>query len=132
MAAIETAGSAARYALGAIRVVNGALGLIAPAVIIRRFGDKNPDRNPAAVYGLRLFGVRTIVLGVDLFLLRKRELEGALRSAVLIHGSDTATVVSLRRNGQLTPDRANPLIAISGLNTLLALTAFLIRRRSSR
>ena len=76
---------AARYALGGIRILNGALGLLTPAVIIRRFGDKNPERNAAALYGLRLFGVRTIVLGADLFLLRRRELDGAIRSAVLIH-----------------------------------------------
>jgi len=130
VAAIETAGHAARYALGGIRILNGALGLLAPAVIIRRFGDKNPARNAAALYGLRLFGVRTIVLGAGLFLLRRRELDGAVRSAVLIHGSDTATVLSLRRNGQLSPERANPLILISGLNTLLAITAYLSRRRS--
>ena len=131
MSAIASTGTAARYALGAIRVVNGTLGLLAPAVIIRRFGDRDPQANPAAFYGVRLFGVRTIVLGADLLLLRNRELDGALRSAVLIHGSDTATVWSLQRRQQLSPERARPLLLISGLNTLLALTAFLARRRSA-
>jgi hypothetical protein len=124
-----TTGTAARYALGSIRVLNGALGLLAPTLIIRRFGDAHPETNAAALYGVRLFGVRTIVLGADLFLLRKRELDGALRSAVLIHASDTATVLSLRRNQQLSPERARPLALISGLNTLLAVTAYLSRRR---
>ena len=82
MSAIASTGTAARYALGGIRVLNGTLGLLAPAVIIRRFGDRNPQANPAAFYGVRLFGVRTIVLGADLLLLRGRELDGALRSAV--------------------------------------------------
>lgn len=130
MSAIARTGTAARYALGTIRVVNGTLGLVAPAVIIRRFGDQDPQANAAAFYGVRLFGVRTIVLGIDLLLLRKRELDGALRSAVLIHGSDTATVWSLQRRKQLSPERARPLLLISGLNTVLALTAFLARRRS--
>ncbi|MCU1667636.1 MAG: hypothetical protein JWP40_563 [Blastococcus sp.] len=130
MSAIGTAGTAARYTLGSIRVLNGALGLIAPTVIIRRFGDQHPESNAAAIYGLRLFGARTIVLGADLFLLRNRELDGALRSAILIHGSDTATVLALRRNKQLSPERARPLALISGLNTVLAITAYLGRRRS--
>jgi hypothetical protein len=130
VSAIASAGTAARYALGGIRVLNGALGLVAPAVIIRRLGDRAPATNAAAYYGIRLFGVRTIVLGADLFLLRGRELEGALRSAVLIHGSDTSTVLSLWRRRQLPPDLARPLALISGLNTALAVTAFLSRRRT--
>jgi hypothetical protein len=124
-------GTGARYALGAIRVVTGALGLVMPAVIIRRLGGKDARADAAAVYGLRLFGVRTIVLGADLFLLRKRELRGALRSAVLIHGSDTATVLSLWRNKQLSPERARPLALISGANTALAVIAFLASRRGT-
>ena len=124
-------GTGARYTLGAIRVVNGALGLLMPAVIIRRLGGNDPQGDAAAIYGLRLFGVRTIVLGADLFLLRKRALRGALRSAVLIHGSDTATVLSLWRNKQLSPERARPLALISGANTALAVTAFLASRRGT-
>jgi hypothetical protein len=122
-------GTAARYALGAIRVVNGALGLLMPAVIIRRLGGTDPQGDAAAIYGLRLFGVRTVVLGADLFRLRHRELQGALRSAVLIHGSDTATVLSLRRNEQLSAELARPLALISGANTALAVTAYLASRR---
>jgi hypothetical protein len=129
VAPTATSGTAARYALGGIRVLNGTLGLLAPALIIRRFGDEHPETNAAALYGVRLFGVRTIVLGADLFLLRKRELDGALRSAVLIHASDTATVLSLRRKKLLSPERARPLALISGLNTVLAVTAYLSRRR---
>jgi hypothetical protein len=129
VAAIDSAGSAARYTLGGIRMLSGAVGLLAPAVVIRRLGDTHPDRNAAALYAVRLLGVRGIVLGADLFLLRKRELDGALRSAVLIHGSDTATVLSLSRTGQLGPQRAGPLILLSGVNTLLALAAYLSRRR---
>jgi hypothetical protein len=118
-------GATARYALGCIRVVNGTLGLLAPGVVIRRFGDARPDLNPAAIYGLRLFGIRTVLIGADLFLLRGAELNRALRSAVVIHASDTLTVLSLWRRRQLAPARARPLLLISGLNTALALTAAL-------
>ena len=106
MPALEKAGTAARYALGVIRIVNGAIGLAAPAVIMRRFGEESPASNPAATYALRLFGVRTLLIGVDLLRTQGRELEHALRAAPFIHASDTATV--------------------------LALTAFLASRRSRR
>jgi hypothetical protein len=124
--------TAARYALGGIRVVNGTLGLLAPQVVIRRLGDTRPGADPAAVYGLRLFGIRTVVLGVDLFRLRHAELDRALRAAVLIHASDTATVLALWRGGQLTPAAARPLALVSGLNTALALTAALAPPEENR
>ena len=119
----------ARYALGAIRVVNGVLGLVAPTFIARRLGDTQPDRNAAAIYGIRLFGVRTIVIGLDLFGPPGEALDRAVRAAPLIHGSDTATVLTLQRRKVLTPQMARPLAAISGANTLLAVLANLGPRR---
>jgi hypothetical protein len=129
---IETLGTTARVALGGIRIVAGGTGLLAPAMIITRFGDGDPSANPAAVYGLRLFGIRTVLLGVDLLRLHGRDLDRALRAAPIIHASDTATVLTLRRNNQLSPDRARPLALISGVNTVLAVTAYLASRRSRR
>jgi hypothetical protein len=119
-----------RYALGGIRIVNGTLGLLAPAVIQKRLGDAAPDRNAAAIYGLRLFGIRTVLIGADLIRLRGRDLDRALWAAPIIHASDTATVLALQRNKQLSPERARPLALISGVNTLLAVTAYLASRRS--
>ncbi|MGY1829120.1 hypothetical protein ACI8AA_01680 [Geodermatophilus sp. SYSU D01180] len=125
MPRVDTVATAARYALGGIRVFNGLLGLLAPAVIIRRLGDARPESNAAAVYGLRLFGIRTVLIGADLFRLRRAELDRALRAAVLVHASDTATVLGLWRRGQLQRAVARPLALISGLNTVLAGTAAL-------
>jgi hypothetical protein len=116
-------GDVARCLLGGIRLVNGALGLLAPGVVIRRLGDDGP--NPAAVYGLRMFGIRTVVLGADLLLLRRPARDRAVRAAVLVHASDTATVLQLWRSGQLPAATARPLALISGLNTALATTAAL-------
>jgi len=130
MSAVVKAATAARYTLGGIRILNGGLGLLAPEFIIRRFGDEKPDANPAAVYGLRLFGIRTILLGLDLFRLRRPELDRATRAAVLIHASDTVTVLVLKQRGQLGADRARPLLLISGLNTLLAVVAATASRRT--
>src|SRR5687768_13078037 len=112
MSTIRDVATACRYALGGIRLFNGALGLLAPGEIIRRFGDPRPESNPAALYGLRLFGIRTVLLGADLFLLRGAELDRALRSAVGIHASDTATVLSLWRRRQLPPAKARTLALI--------------------
>lgn len=124
-----TVGETARYALGAIRLVNGLLGLLAPAVIVRRLGDDDPAASPAATYGLRLFGIRNVVLGADLVRRRGPVPDRAVRAAPLIHASDTATVLALLRSGQLSPERARPLLLISATNTALALTAFLSSRR---
>jgi hypothetical protein len=120
----------ARYALGVIRVVNGVLGLVAPTFIARRLGDPQPDRNAAAVYGIRLFGVRTVVIGLDLLRPPGEALDRAVRAAPLIHASDTATVLTLQRRKVLPDAMARPLAAISGVNTLLAVTAALGHRRS--
>ncbi|MCW2532625.1 MAG: hypothetical protein JWP62_2195 [Blastococcus sp.] len=130
MSAIATIGTTARYALGGVRIIAGTTGLLAPAMIISRFGDGNPAANPAAIYGLRLFGIRTVFIGLDLIRLHGRDLDRALRAAPIIHASDTATVLALQRNKQLSPERARPLLLISGLNTVLAVTAYLAARRS--
>jgi hypothetical protein len=130
VSAIAIIGNTARFALGAIRLIAGTTGLLAPAMIISRFGDDNPTDNPAAIYGLRLFGIRTVLLGADLIRLHGRDLDRALLQAPLIHASDTATVLTLQRNKQLSPERARPLALISGLNTVLAVTAYLAARRS--
>ena len=129
MSAIGVLGTAARFALGGIRVLAGTTGLLAPAMIIGRFGDEDPVHNPAAIYGLRLFGVRTVLIGADLFRLEGRELERALRSAPLIHASDMATVLTLLKNKQLSPEGARPLLVLSGTNTLLAVLALVGSRR---
>lgn len=132
MPVLGKAGTGARYALGAIRIVNGAIGLAAPAVIMRRFGENSPASNPAATYGLRLFGIRTVLIGVDLLRMQGRELDHAVRVAPIIHASDTVTVLALKQSKQLSPELARPLALISGTNTVLALTAFLASRRSRR
>jgi hypothetical protein len=129
VSAIGVLGTSARFALGGVRIVAGTVGLLAPGMIISRFGDEHPGRNPAAIYGLRLFGIRTVLIGADLFRLRGPDLDHALRAAPLIHASDTATVLTLWKNKQLSPDRARPLALLSGANTVLAVLALLGARR---
>jgi hypothetical protein len=130
VSAIAKLGTTARIALGSIRIVAGTTGLLAPGMIISRFGHADPTTNPAAIYGLRMFGIRTVLIGADLIRLRGRDLDRALWVAPIIHATDTATVLTLQRNKQLSPERARPLALLSGLNTALAVTALLAARRA--
>lgn len=131
-AATAGIGQAARRTLAGIRVINGGLALIAPSVIIRRFGEQSADgsaaANSAAIYGLRMFGIRTVLLGVDLATLSGEPLRRALRQAIVIHATDTATVVLLGVTGRAKPRTAIPLALISLTNTALATTACLAER----
>jgi len=121
--------SKARYALAAIRIGNGLLALVAPSLIIKRFGE-NPDSSAAAVYGLRLFGVRTVLIGADLVTQRGQPLEHTINQAVLIHASDTLTAATLGTSGRLRPAMAAGITAISALNTVLAIAAWVYIRRA--
>jgi len=125
-------GQAARFSLAGIRVINGGLALLRPSVIIGRFDEQSADghaaANSAAIYGLRMFGIRTVLLGVDLATLSGEPLRRALRQAVLIHATDTATVVLLGVTGRAKPRTAIPLALISLTNTALAITACLAER----
>jgi hypothetical protein len=109
----------ARTALAGVRLVNGAVGLFAPEILARRLGA-DPDENPALLYALRLFGVRTVVIAVDLY---RRE-PTAVRAALPIHASDTLAAVLLAR--RLPARQGAAVVGISALNSVLALQA---RRR---
>ncbi|MFD0275372.1 hypothetical protein ACFVHB_15905 [Kitasatospora sp. NPDC127111] len=109
------------YALAGIRLFNGVTGLVAPALLIRRL-DPGRELSPAAVYAFRLFGIRTILLGLDLLTNHGDRLREDLQEGVLIHGSDTATAAALGIRGQLPPRTATLTTLISAVNTGLALT----------
>jgi len=113
------AGDSARIALASVRLVNGTAALLQPGLLARGLGA-DPEQNPALLYALRMFGVRTVVIGLDLL---RRE-PPAMRSAVPIHASDTLAAVVLSR--QLPPEKRALVVGISALNTVLAL---LLRRR---
>jgi hypothetical protein len=100
-------------------------------LIIKRFGE-NPDQDAAAVYGLRLFGVRTVLIGADLITQRGEALEHTIDQAVVIHASDTLTAAALGKSGRLRPRMAVPLTLISAVNTTLAVAAWLHARREAK
>lgn len=113
----------AAQALGAIRLINGLAALFAPYTLQRRVGI-DPEANRASVYGLRMFGIRTVVIGAELLLVGGRErLQRALDQGVLIHASDTLCAAYAGWRGNLSRRSSIMATAISGFNTGLALYA---------
>ncbi len=107
----------ARLALAAIRLVNGTIALIAPEVLLGRLGA-DPKVNKVAIYPMRMFGIRTIVLGVQL--LTEDPSPGVARAGVLIHATDAATAITAGMLRQLPPRAAGMTAGISLTNTALA------------
>jgi hypothetical protein len=113
------AARAARSALAAVRIVNGALGLFAPRFLLRRLGV-DPARDHSGVYPFRMFGIRTVVLGAELLLVEGEQRRRATRLAVLIHGTDTLSALTAGLRGDLPRRAAVMATLISGGNTVLA------------
>jgi hypothetical protein len=106
--------------LGGIRLFNGAAALMAPGSVARRLGV-DPDANPAPVYPLLMFGVRTVVLGAELLLpLKQDDRMRAMRIGILIHASDTLAAGLGGIRGQLPRRTAALLTGVSAVNTALA------------
>jgi hypothetical protein len=114
--------TAARLALSAIRTGNGAAALLAPQVLARRTADDPAQLGPAA-YPWRMFGIRTVLLGVELATARGERRRRAVQLAVLIHATDTVSAVvgGLRRD--VPPRFARVAVAVSATNTALAVVA---------
>jgi hypothetical protein len=112
----------ARILLAAIRLFNGGAALVAPAFLARRAGI-DPVASPGALYFIRMFGIRTVIVGAELLILRGERRAEALRLAVLIHGSDTLAAALAGRSGRLAGATGALLTLISAVNTALALIA---------
>ena len=112
----------ARITLAGIRVFNGVAALFVPATLARRL-EVDPDANPAALYALRLFGVRTVLIGAQL-LLRDPGWRGhSLRVAPAIHALDASAALIAGERGQLPRRAATTAAIISSINTVLAIVA---------
>jgi hypothetical protein len=120
-------GTAAVRTLAAIRIVNGALGLLAPQVLVKRTSTDPKTVEP--YYAFRMFGIRTIVLGLDLLSLTGAAQERARAQALVIHATDTACAALGGLRGDLPPKVVRTTVAISAVNTVLAAVA---HRASSR
>lgn len=113
----------ARTALAGVRLVNGALALLAPRFLLRRLGVDAGSGPQPGVYPFRMFGIRTLVIGAELLLLDGDDRRRATRLAVLIHASDTVSAALCGLRGDLPRRTAVLTTAISGVNTGLAVVA---------
>jgi hypothetical protein len=111
----------ARRALAGIRILNGAAGLLDPGFLSRRLGVEQAAAPMA--YPFRMFGIRTILIGADLFARDPSVRRHALRAAVVVHASDTISAVVAARSGALPRRAARTATAISAVNLILAVTA---------
>lgn len=107
--------------LACIRLLNGFLALLIPGFLARQIGV-DADANPGIQYVFRMFGIRTVLIGLELLQPSGQKREQAVREAVLIHASDTLAAFLAALNGNF-PKSGRTIVAISGFNTLLALLA---------
>jgi hypothetical protein len=112
----------ARLALATIRLFNGVAALFVPATLARQLGV-DPAANPAALYALRLFGVRTVLIGAQLLLRDEGLRAHSLRVAPAIHALDASAALIAGERGQLPRRAATTAAIISTVNTVLAIVA---------
>lgn len=112
----------ARQMLAVVRIVNGALALLAPKFLLRRLGT-DAEQDPSAIYPFRMFGIRTVLIGADLLLLTGEESRRASRIAVVIHATDTANAATCLVKGYLPRKAGIMSTLISAGNTVLAVLA---------
>jgi hypothetical protein len=122
MRAMADSRDVARILLASIRLFNGLAALVAPRMLAGRLGI-DTDANPAALYVMRMFGVRTVLIGLDLFVLKGERRSEALRQAVLIHASDTLAAFLASRKPEFPRPMARVIVLISAVNTALAIYA---------
>lgn len=113
-----TLGVAALRTLAAIRLINGTLALVAPGFLVSRT-SADPSTT-APYYAMRMFGVRTVVLGADLLVLTGEGQERARDQAVLIHAVDTLSAIVGGLRGDQPARIARLTVGISTVNTALA------------
>jgi hypothetical protein len=118
----DRAGNYARIALAGIRLFNGIAALCVPAALARRLGV-DPETNRAALYVLRLFGVRTILIGAQLLLRDEGLRAHSVRVAPVIHALDAAAALIAGDRGHLPRRTATTAAIISTVNTGLAVVA---------
>ena len=113
-------------ALAAIMLTNGSLALLAPRWLMGTLGVR-AETQPAAIYALRMFGIRTVLVAADLCLEPSRR-RRALREGILMHSTDAGAALIAAALGEL-PFREGLMAAgISTLNTALCVAGSRRRR----
>jgi hypothetical protein len=125
---ISRARAHAHLLLAAIRFVNGAAALLFPRALAARIGV-DADRSPGLLYFQRMFGIRTVLIALDLVRDDHDEVVRAVRIGRVIHATDAAGAAIAGARGNVAPRRAAMITAISLFNLLLASVARPKRRR---
>jgi hypothetical protein len=99
-------------------LTNGTLALVAPRWLARRIGV-DPESQPATIYVLRMFGIRTVLVAADLCLEPARR-RRALREGILMHSTDAAVALVAAALGRLPVRAGLTAGAISTVNTALS------------
>jgi hypothetical protein len=121
----------APQALGCVRLFFGSTSLLMPTMVARRLGV-DPDANAAPVHPLRMFGIRTVIIGAELLFGDEQTKARSIRLAPVIHASDTLSAALAGLTRQLPPGVAVKTTLISGGNTVLALMAQPMGKRRRR
>jgi hypothetical protein len=119
----------ARIALAAVRLFNGGTALAAPGPFARRLGTEADAHGPA-VHIARMFGIRTVLIAVDLLSRDENVRKHAVRVALLVHVSDTISAARAGLSKQLPPKPAVLATGISAANVVLAAIAGGVLRKS--
>ena len=112
----------ARVALAAIRLFNGLAALLMPRRVALRLGML-ADEQGAMPYILRMFGIRTVMLGLALLARDEVTRAQAVRKAPLIHATDSIAAVLAGARRQVPGRVGLVIVTISVVNTCLALIA---------
>jgi hypothetical protein len=125
------AGTVPKRILASIRLINGALALVVPDILGSRLGVRTAT-SPGLGYAFRLFGVRTVLLGVQLWVAPNDPKNPVIKQAIIIHASDTAAAIAVLKLNELPRRGAIMAIAISAVNTVLALILNLRVRQTDK
>lgn len=121
----------ARITLAAIRILNGGTALAAPRAFTRQIGTE-ADAGGPTVYVLRMFGIRTVLIGLELLSRDPAVRQHAARVAVVVHASDAASAAAAGLTRQLPSRSAAIATTVSTINLALAAVASKDARRGSR
>ena len=112
----------ARIALAGVRLFNGGTALVVPGPFVRRLGTEADEHGPG-VHISRMFGIRTVLIALDLLSRDQDVRRHALRVALIVHVSDTLSAGAAGISKQLPPRAAALATGISAANVVLAAIA---------
>lgn len=117
-------------ALAGIMFVNGTLGTLAPRLLIRSLGVKG-EAQPGMIYVFRMFGIRTLLIAIDLFRFPEQR-ERSLREGIVVHATDATAALNAALLGQIPFRPALMVTALSTVNTILAVLGARAQRGGRR